>query len=198
MEAPTPTERQKAIKVGLLTIIIIPLVLIGGYYLWSFFIMRQFANSLADTIKTSHDKKVTARRKEDVELLYTGLLNQAQFCTFTGQKIINDTTYTAALHIKALDGFSVSYRIEYLINWKPEKERTGIAKLDTSWLGCQTCYFKDETGKPRLAFRFLEENAGCAVEILISKEMPLFKSKAVAIAVCNGKEQMATPVLHFK
>jgi hypothetical protein len=198
MEQPSPAQRRKAIRIGLLTIIIIPLVLIGGYYLWSFYIMRQFAVSLTETIKTSHDQKVNARRKEDIELLYIGLLKQAQACTFTGQNTINDTTYTAALQIKALDSFSVSYRIEYLINWKQEKDRTGIAKLDASWLGCQTCYFKDETGKPRLAFRFLDKKVDCTVELLISKDEPLFQSIAMAKEICNGNVQLEIKPLNYK
>lgn len=198
MENPTPAQRKNAIKIGLLTIIIIPLVLIGGYYLWSYYIMMQFANSLTATIKKAHDEIETARIKKDVDLLYTGLLSKSQNCVYTGQNTINDTTYTAALHIKALDSFSVSYRIEYLINWKPEKHRTGIAKLDTSWLGCQSCYFKDETGKPRLAFRFLEEKADCTVELLISKDKPLFQSIAVAKEICNGNVQMETKPLDYK
>lgn len=197
MQEPTPAQRKKAIKIGLLTIII-PLVLIGGYYLWSFYIMTQFVDSVGKTVKNSREKKETARIKADAELLYTGLLKQAQHCTFTGIKTINDTTYTAALHIKALDSFSVSYRIEYLINWKPEKDQTGIAKLDTSWLGCQSCYFKDETGKPRLAFRFLEEKADCTVELLISKDKPLFQSIAVAKEICNGAVRLETKPLDYK
>ncbi len=198
MQEPTTAEKRKAVKIGLLTIIITPLVLIGGYYLWSFYIMRQFANSLSETIKKSHNKKVTARRQEDVDLLYTGLLSKSQDCVYTGQNTINDTTYTAALQIKALDSFSISYRIEYLINWKPEKERTGIAKLDTSWLGCQACYFKDETGKPRLAFSFLDKRPDCTIELMISKETPLFKSVAIAKEICNGELQLETKTLDYK
>ncbi len=87
-------------------------------------------------------------------MLYTGLLKQAQLCTFTGIKTINDTTHTAALHIKALDSFSVSYRIEYLINWKPEKDQTGIAKLDTVGWVANLAISKMKQGSQGLPFGF--------------------------------------------
>lgn len=131
------------------------------------------------------------------ELIYKEILGNHQRAAFTGIEKRNDTTFVNALQLKSRDSSSIEYRIESLINWKSKDNIRGIASLDNSCLGSEKWKIKDEEGKTKSAFRFIEDKDDCQIEILISKK-DYKNSIAMVRQICKNKTTDLTVKMRYK
>ena len=184
-------------KIGFIVFFSIPIIFICGYYLWVIYISHQFGKSVKKTVDKIIDNREYKRLVNDKDLLYKEILGNNQRATFTGIETRNDTIFTNALQIKSIDSNFIEYRIESLINWKSENDKSGNAKLDESSLGSENWKIANKEGILKPAYRFIENKDDCQIEILISKGN--YKvSNSIVKEICKNKTKSITTKLTYK
>ncbi len=189
--------KERRGKIGCIVAISVPILLIGGYYLWTLHVVNQLGESLKKTTEKIIKKQANKRLTKDKELIYKEILGNNQRAIFTGIETRNDTTFTNALQIKSRDSSSIEYRIESLVNWKPRDNKSGIAILDESSIGSEKWKIEIKNGVFKSAFRFVENKNDCTIEILISKRN--YKtSTSIVKETCNDKSKLITTKMRYK
>lgn len=133
----------------------------------------------------------------DGKLLYKNILGNNQVANFTGIGAKDNKTLTNALLIKSIDSSSIEYRIETLVDWKSQKDKKGIAVLDTSSLNSEKWKIKNKDGGLEPVFRFVDKRSNCIIEILISKK-DYKNSISIVNEICNGKSTLLTAKMRYK
>lgn len=152
-------------------------------------------------ISLQNDTISTTKLHDDEKILYEKILGNNQVSVFTGKKDnkeTTDNTQTNSLLIKSIDSLSIRYQIEHYVNWHPQKKKTGIAKLDVSSVKTNQWEIKDNKGRKRSAFRFLEQKGKCKTEILISKEKQYPQSICIVNKICNNQSKPITVQMRYK
>lgn len=112
---------------------------------------------------------------------------------FTGIEKRNDSTFTYALTVKSIESNKIRYRIERLINWKSEPMRYGFAQIDSTSIRTDDWNLRIKD-KYLPAFRYLDDNLECPIEILISKAT----GDAIVFEYCSSLKNRLTGVLQYK
>lgn len=187
--------RKEKRRIGCMMILLIPLILIGGYSVW---VARSFGKSLKKTSQKIIKTKIEKRKRTDYKLVYTEILGNNQKSTFTGIEKKKEITYTNALLIQSKDSLSIKYRLEALKNWKSEGNIEGIAKLDLTSVGNSIWKIEDKESQLISAFRFLDSGKDCQIEILISKEKYFTKSISIVKEICKEETRELTMTMNYK
>lgn len=182
-------------RIGCILVLLIPLILIGGYSVW---IAKNFGKSLKKTSKKIIKRKVEKQKIKDNELIYAAILGNNQTSHFTGIEKKEQTIYTNALLIQSKDSLSIKYRLESLKNWKSKDNIEGVAKLDLTSVGNSRWKIIDKENQLISAFRFLDSEKDCQVEILISKEEYFPKSISVVKEICTEETTRLTMTMNYK
>ncbi|MEM7658631.1 MAG: hypothetical protein AAF399_21075 [Bacteroidota bacterium] len=179
------------------TLLIIAVGLIGGYFIWGIWTFTQKTESIAENIRKASKEHAEKKDARETAFLYDRILGDGQGGVFVGRAQSNDTTKVYALQFQALDSVSIRYRIERLISWQPLPDLNGIATLDSLSLEKEreTIQFKD--GTLFSAFRFVDQDKECPLEIYLSKGM-FKKIHAMAREICETDTIELTPKLWYK
>ena len=175
----------------------IAFILVGSYYVFLYSLTYKFGESMenaAEKITSKANLKSVAKSKQN---LYINILGASQISNFTGINNDSDTTCTNSLLIEAIDSFYINYIIESLINWNSKPLISGIAKIDSSTINNSIWKIQTKEGALNSAYRFTDEQAGCVIEILISK-IAFHKADAIVYRTCGVQEEKLTCLLRNK
>jgi len=189
--------KERRGKITCAIAILFPILIFGGFYFFSINIMDQFGESIKGITDKTVEKRIKKSLEREKEIVYREILGPNNRATFTGIEERNDTTFTNALQIKSIDSTSIEYRIESLINWKPQKDIVGIAYLDISSLGSEKWDIQNKEGIGKPAFRFIDSKENCQVEILISKKKDP-RSISIINEICGKQTKALTVKLNNK
>ena len=174
----------------------LPLVLFGLYGLLFLKSTRQIGDSLEQLDHLTFPELEETLQEKERERLYINLLGDQQRAVFTGIEQKGDTTYTYALQIQAIDSVSLKYRIERLVHWKSLPDIQGIAQFNTTSLDGRAWQIQTTT-TATAAYRFLDRQAACSVELLFTK-VDYRSSQALVKELCKTETKALTPNLRWK
>lgn len=179
----------------------ISLVLLTLLFAGYFFRDQIVPSQNAGAAEINSAKRIEAMTKNIVlsegETVYKEIFGNNTLAVFTGIEKINDTTFTNSLQIQIRDSSTIKYRIESLINWKGKKNRIGTAFLDQSSIGSENWKIEDRKGTWHPAYRFIDKQEECEIEIFISKGN-YRRSNAIVKETCSAQPKFITVPLRYK
>jgi hypothetical protein len=190
--------REKRGKITCIVILILPILVIVGFYIWQISILNSTVASIEETIDKNSKRRAIKWKMNDYSSLKKELLKPGSHHVFTGIENRNDTTFTNALQIEVIDSISLTYKIETLNNWIPNENIEGVAILDTGCIGNSRWKIRDEEGVYRPSYRFYSRQGDCEIEIIISKEKDIKRSVAEVREVCPRSVRDLSLLLRYK
>lgn len=143
--------------IACISMLLIPILFIGGFYLWLFSNVNEFGASLNKTSKLITARQSEKLKKRDEKIIYSKFLGNKQKVIYSGIIEKKDSIYTHTLQIESVDSTSIAYRIEKSIKSNSKEYIKGVATIDLSSLGNQKWTILDqELSRP--AFRFIDES----------------------------------------
>lgn len=148
--------------------------------------MQGYGSGLAEAVTVPMSEYQDNRRKKMNYILYNGIMDTSSPLAFDDS--------TTVLTVNVVDSFSLAYTLQQ--NGKTTHQ--GVATLDNSSVPSFRHTVPNEKGEQRAAFRFTDEEEGCPVEILISKERYFGDEDAAVEVICRNEEKWKSGALRLR
>ena len=179
----------------------IGLSLLAIVALWCVQCFQKGVDDFADSIGRAGEDLNQWRSKNmlriDTNELKTKIFAKGAMLNFVAVRTNKDSIQEHQLKINSINTESITYSLKYIVNKRSQSEIYGIATIDSLSIGTEEYLAADTNLVYKPAYRFIDANKTCPIEILITKRN-LNSANAMVNESCNGNKTKMTSILTRK